>query len=391
MRIEISAGGLSGAISVAEYELNMSSFINETDSIISSFQTVTTAIASLNGGIGDLEDAFNDLADRIEIEEEKRQDAQEVLNKSTDFIELAKRVDREVADLVNRNREEFYEVNPWLRPADDSVPWYEAVWNFLTDKGEWIAESIQKLWKSCIEFLDQNKRTIFKILGSIVILICTAIAVYAGTTIVAALIAAIGSASGVLAAIAGVILTALAVLSVVTSVVSAVLGLIDLWAEIDDAEFQKWKKIIGWADLGLGLFTGLAAKQYLMKVFTRKIAADFAKVTTEQLVKDMTVELSEEYTDDIIEQLAEHLTELYTQARSKELAKLFADKAKDIFKNINKLDGIGKLYDVINMGYDLINDNRIWTSVDLSDMWKSLLEHFSLLDPTVWGLVKFWV
>ena len=52
MHIEINAGGLGSGIAIAEYQLNMSSFLSDAESVISCFKAVQNKVYDLNGGIG---------------------------------------------------------------------------------------------------------------------------------------------------------------------------------------------------------------------------------------------------------------------------------------------------------------------------------------------------
>lgn len=246
MRIEISAGGLSGAISVAEYESNMSSFIKDADSIISAFQTVSNSIASLNGGIGDLQDAFDDITERIEIEETNKQNALEVQQKTSDFIELAMRVDREVADLVDQNKEEFYQVNPWLRPAKDDTPWYEKALQFLFDTAKdivegiiaftlWKASILKNLYNGIISFYEEHKKVIDTILIVVGVLITIATVVAGGGW---ALVPFLINVLKIAPLLALKISSIIAVGAVVTSVISGLINIVDIWAEVDHPIFN---------------------------------------------------------------------------------------------------------------------------------------------------------
>jgi len=149
MHIEINAGGLGAGIAVAEYQLNMSGFISDAESVISSFKAVSSKVHDLNGGVGSLQGAVDDLTSRIQLEEEKKEAAITVQKKSNDFLDLAIRVDKQVASLVNKNKDEFYKTNPWLKPAVtvDDTPWYEDAWNWLCGKGEQIAEGVKNAWE----------------------------------------------------------------------------------------------------------------------------------------------------------------------------------------------------------------------------------------------------
>lgn len=159
MRIEINAGGLGAGIAVAEYQLNMTDFILDTEGVISSFKAVSSKIHDLNGGVGSLQGALDDISGRIRHEEEKKEAAITVQKKSNDFLDLAIRVDKQVASLVNKNKDEFYKTNPWLKPAVavDDTPWYEEAWNWLCDKGEKLAQGVKNFGKRVKETVHNVK------------------------------------------------------------------------------------------------------------------------------------------------------------------------------------------------------------------------------------------
>ncbi len=148
MRIEINAGGLAAGVAVAEYQDNIDSFISDVDNIISGFKAVTQKVCDLAGGVGSLQSAVDDISQRIWQEESKKEAAVVVQTKSNGFLELAMRVDKQVAAAVNQNREEFYQTNPWLKPppSADELPWYEQAWNWACSTGEQIATGLQNAW-----------------------------------------------------------------------------------------------------------------------------------------------------------------------------------------------------------------------------------------------------
>lgn len=251
MHIEINAGGLGAGIAVAEYQLNMSGFISDAESVISSFKAVSSKVYDLNGGVASLQGAVDDLSSRIQLEEEKKEAAITVQKKSNDFLDLAIRVDKQVASLVNKNKDEFYKTNPWLKPAVtvDDTPWYEDAWNWLCGKGEQIAEGIKsawewtkdtakKAWDGLVEFYNEHKKIIDTVLivvgaiGAIIAVVAT------GGVALVPLLGALGVSTTAAIAIS----TAVAVVAVVSTVASSALNIVDTWAEIDDPTFNAWQK-----------------------------------------------------------------------------------------------------------------------------------------------------
>ena len=173
MRIEMNAGGLQGAIAIGEFQLNFTSFISKADDVISSFKAVRSATSNLSGGVGTLRDAYDDINARITREEEKKAAAIEVRKKSFTFLDLAVRIDNQVARLVTKNRNEFYRVNPWLKPPvpESEKGWLEKGWDWLCDKGrkldealdkawQWTKDTANKAWNGLVDFYEKHKKAI---------------------------------------------------------------------------------------------------------------------------------------------------------------------------------------------------------------------------------------
>ena len=165
MRIEINAGGISGLITISEYQANMTAFINNAESVIESFKSVSTATYSLSGGVGNLQSALDNINARIAKEEAKKNAAIEVHRKSNNFLSLAIRVDKDVARLVDRNKDQFYRVHPWLKPvsiADKLRVWIDEAWKWIIgirrtiDNGvarvwDWVKDTAAKAWNGIVE------------------------------------------------------------------------------------------------------------------------------------------------------------------------------------------------------------------------------------------------
>ena len=261
MHIEINAGGLSGGIAVAKYQSNMSSFISSSESVISSFKAVKKSTGSLPGGVGTLKEAVSAIDGRIKTEEKKKQSAITIQKKSNDFLNLAVQVDKQVATLVNKNRDAFYKVNPWARPAaywDKEKRWYENVWNWLCvgerefEKGAkkaWdaVKDTLKKAWDGLVKFYNEHKKIIDTILVVVGAIAAIAAVVASGGGALIFLLEALGCSAGLAAAISG----AVAVVAVTTTVAATTMNVIDIWAEIDNPTFQAWKK-------GLNIASGVS-------------------------------------------------------------------------------------------------------------------------------------
>lgn len=251
MHIAINAGGLGTGFAVADFQVNMSGFLSDADSVISSFKTVGRKISELSGGIDTLQSAADNIFARIRQEEAKKEAAVTVQKKANDFLELAIRVDRQVAAQVNQNKEAFYTAHAWLKPTVtvDDTPWYEDAWNWLCGKGEQIAEGLKnawewtkdtakKAWDGLVEFYNEHKKIIDTVLivvgaiGAIIAVVAT------GGVALVPLLGALGVSTTAAIAIS----TAVAVVAVVSTVASSALNIVDTWAEIDDPTFNAWQK-----------------------------------------------------------------------------------------------------------------------------------------------------
>jgi len=253
MHIEINAGGLGG-LAIAEYQLNMSNLISDAEKVISSFKSVVNSTHELSGGVGSLQDAVNEVSSRIQSETEKKDAVVEVQRKSNDFLELAKRVDGNVSALVNKNKEEFYNVNPWLRPPEpttDDRNWAEKAWDWLCGKGEeivegtkkalkWVGDTAKKAWDGLVEFYEEYKKIIDTVLIAVGAVLAIVAVVATGGLAMVPLLGAIGVSTATAIAIS----TTVAVVAVVSTVVASTMNVVDIWCEIDNPIFNTFQKAV---------------------------------------------------------------------------------------------------------------------------------------------------
>ena len=155
MRIELNAGGLGSGSTIYDFQSDMSDFIDSFDEMIESFEGIKSRTYNLNCGVLRLRSALDCIERRIGDEEERKENIVETQQKSNDFFELASRIDREVAEFVNQNKEEFYQTNPWLRPPQPQQPksWLERGWDALCDFCGDVSEAVVDLFESVGEAL----------------------------------------------------------------------------------------------------------------------------------------------------------------------------------------------------------------------------------------------
>lgn len=239
---------------VMQYQTDASNMILNAEQMIDSFKAVKQSTCSLNGGVGALQSAVDDIERRIQIEENKRDSAIEVKNKSEDFLRLAQRIDEKVSQIVNTNKKELYSVNPWLKPVtsvEEEEPWYEKAWDWLCGKGEeivegvkqawsWIGDTAKKAWDGLVDFYEEYK----KIIDSVLIVAGAVLAVVAVVATGGVALVPLLGALGVSTTVATAISITVAVVAVVSTVVSSATNIIDVWFEIDDSRFQTFKKVV---------------------------------------------------------------------------------------------------------------------------------------------------
>lgn len=201
MRIEISAGGIGG-ISVADFQSDMQTYIANAESVISSFKAIQSSTCNLNGGVGSLQGALDEIDQRVASEAAVQNQARHIQSKAADFVQLAERIDKQVAVDVTQNKDELYRVNPWLKPnaSAEDTPWYEDAWNWICDKGEqiadglkkawdWTKDTAKKAWDGLVEFYNENKHLCQILIGVAAIAVAVVVTVVTGGAAVPALLA----------------------------------------------------------------------------------------------------------------------------------------------------------------------------------------------------------
>lgn len=177
MRIELNSGGLSSGAAMLDFRSDLDSLIDRSQRMISGFQTIRSFANNMNGGIGDLQNAVDQIESRASTEETKTNALDSIRSRSDSFMELARKVDLNVGVLVNRNKEEFYDLNSWSRPpqTEEEKNLFQKGWDWLCEKGQqfvddvnkfkdsvvsWgrsAAETISKAWNNAVEWFNENK------------------------------------------------------------------------------------------------------------------------------------------------------------------------------------------------------------------------------------------
>ena len=116
MRIEMRAGGLMGTLNVAMYQATFNSFSNSSTKVKDDFDRVVSSFYSLNGGVGNLQSAVSLIQQRVRQESQKQENIQTTRQETNSFLSETVATDRKVAAIVDKNNDDFYEVNSHLKP-----------------------------------------------------------------------------------------------------------------------------------------------------------------------------------------------------------------------------------------------------------------------------------
>ncbi len=182
MRIELNSGGLSSGVAIADFRSDFDSLLGKARKTVSSFQTIRSFTYNMNGGVGVLQDAVSQIESRLAVEEEKVTALEQVQKKADAFIEYVKQTDLKVGGLVSRNKQEFYELNPWAKPPpppkEEQKEWYEHVGDFFNGLGNAVSETVQKAWNGIKSFCNSSVGKIVLSVGAVAAL--AALTVFTG-------------------------------------------------------------------------------------------------------------------------------------------------------------------------------------------------------------------
>lgn len=157
---------------------------------IQSLRTVKRKLDQIDG----MEAGSQKLQTRILNEEAKLTAVGQAEAKLSQFLDHASTVDRQVAAQVNRNQNEFFNTNPWLRPVEaEEKSWWEKLVEDLKDFVKTAAEKIKETLTKVWEYLKEHAVEI--IIGLVAIVIGAILVALSGGTFLAALVAGLKAAA----------------------------------------------------------------------------------------------------------------------------------------------------------------------------------------------------
>lgn len=145
MRIEIIGGSSSGTSTITGLHTDFDSLLTETDSVIEALNKLRSFSYNMSGGIGILQNAVGNVEGRLQAEENKKNAISSAKDKCRSFLQLVSTIDMQVADCVDRNKDDFYKVNQWastsaLTSMMDS--WYQSAKKWLRDSAQAVVDKI---------------------------------------------------------------------------------------------------------------------------------------------------------------------------------------------------------------------------------------------------------
>lgn len=253
MRIELCVCGGPSTVSMCCDDLT--SHIFNTDSILNGFTAIKKQTANLNGGIGRLQTAQDELDARIQKETERADQFRSTRDSFCRFLESSRRIDQQVAELTEQRSREFSAVCPRLRPAEsiEEKTWLEKAMDFLIgeENVDAVQDTFSRCWQAAKEFYQEHKKEIVETV-LLVVAAVGAIAAVIGTGGVA--LVPLLTVLGFSTATATTISTIIGVVAVVLTTASTGFNLADVWGDFEDPWFHTTKNVL---NLFSGLFNGV--------------------------------------------------------------------------------------------------------------------------------------
>ena len=122
MRIEINSGGLSTGCTLGLLHEDLEHSIQRTERLLDALTALRRYTYTVNGGVGSLQNALNDINSSIVREEQHLSNMNDADRRVEQFVVYTRQTDQRVAQAVNRNKELFYRVNPWAKPRPTGKP-----------------------------------------------------------------------------------------------------------------------------------------------------------------------------------------------------------------------------------------------------------------------------
>ena len=188
----------------------------DTEKVIDSFKAVKSKIYNMDGGVGNLQTAVEQLDERInKVDSQRVEKINLAMQNLGAFLHTVRMADQRAAQTISASNALFYEANPWAIPPPP--PKKKSVWQRIKDAFkkagkaiagafkkavDWVVNCAKKAWTATKNFIVKHWKAIVKIVvGIVVIAGLAALSVFTGGAaaplfLVAAKGAAIAAATG---------------------------------------------------------------------------------------------------------------------------------------------------------------------------------------------------
>lgn len=112
------------------------------------FSTLKNKAMSVSASICDLNDVINSISATVKTQEDKAEALESFREKSEEFIDDAVRIDDDVADKVNQNKDDFYDKYSYLKPECEKSKWEK-----FCDGCKKVAEWCKENWESIVKIV----------------------------------------------------------------------------------------------------------------------------------------------------------------------------------------------------------------------------------------------
>ena len=186
------------------------------EKVIDSFKAVKSKIYNMDGGVGNLQTAVEQLDERInKVDSQRVEKINLAMQNLGAFLHTVRMADQRAAQTISASNALFYEANPWAIPPPP--PKKKSVWQRIKDAFkkagkaiagafkkavDWVVNCAKKAWTATKNFIVKHWKAIVKIVVGIVIIAgLAALSVFTGGAaaplfLVAAKGAAIAAATG---------------------------------------------------------------------------------------------------------------------------------------------------------------------------------------------------
>ena len=186
------------------------------EKVIDSFKAVKSKIYNMDGGVGNLQTAVEQLDERInKVDSQRVEKINLAMQNLGAFLHTVRMADQRAAQTISASNALFYEANPWAIPPPP--PKKKSVWQRIKDAFkkagkaiagafkkavDWVVDCAKKAWTATKNFIVKHWKAIVKIVvGIVVIAGLAALSVFTGGAaaplfLVAAKGAAIAAATG---------------------------------------------------------------------------------------------------------------------------------------------------------------------------------------------------